>query len=78
MDEWVGSFRETRGVKPLFLIGNKADLKDKMKISEEEGRKYAKDNNMDFILTSAKTGNNVEDAFKTLIESILDEIAKDE
>ncbi|MBY9007187.1 MAG: GTP-binding protein [Candidatus Lokiarchaeota archaeon] len=78
LDEWVGSFKDTRGVKPLFLIGNKADLKEKMKVSEEEGRQYAEDNKMSFMVTSAKTGNNVEMAFKTLIESILDEISKDD
>lgn len=76
LDEWIGSFKETRGNKPLYLIGNKVDLKDKIKISEEEGKQYAKDNNMDFMITSAKTGNNVEIAFKNLIESVLDEISE--
>jgi len=78
LDEWVGSFKETRGIKPLFLIGNKIDLEEKIKVTEEEGRQYAKDNGMDFMITSAKTGNNVEVAFSKLIKSILDEISQDD
>ena len=62
----------------LVIAGNKVDLEDKIKISEEEGRQYAIDNNMDFMITSAKTGNNVEMAFKKIITLILDEISQDE
>ncbi len=77
LDDWIQSFKDTRGDKPLFLISNKADLEEKIKISEKEGRKYAKEHRMNFMLTSAKTGNNVEEAFEKLIKSILDNITED-
>ncbi|TFG03082.1 MAG: GTP-binding protein [Promethearchaeota archaeon] len=73
LNEWIQSFRETRGKQPLLLIGNKIDLKDKIKIKENEAKKFAQKNKMAFLLTSAKNGDNVERAFKDLIKTILEE-----
>ena len=47
-------------------------MKDKIKVKEDEGKNFAKKYNMEFLLTSAKTGNNVENAFKELIKKILE------
>ncbi|TXT66965.1 MAG: Small GTP-binding domain protein [Promethearchaeota archaeon] len=76
LDEWISSFRESRGQEPLLLIGNKIDLKQRIQVSEKEGKKYAKEHGVDFLLTSAKTGNNVEVAFKDLIKKILDTLTQ--
>ncbi|KAJ6247311.1 ras-related protein rab-4a [Anaeramoeba flamelloides] len=46
----------------MFLIGNKTDISDRQ-VSYEEGQDFAKENNLEYIETSAKTGDNVEDAF---------------
>ena len=76
LNDWLESFRTARGEQPLLLIGNKSDLKNQAKITEKEASKYAKNNNMDLILTSAKTGQNVEEAFIKLNKRILDKISK--
>ena len=48
----------------IFLIGNKADLEDKRKVSRESGEKFLKDHKLTyFIETSAKTGFNVQNVF---------------
>ncbi len=73
LNEWVQSFRETRGKQPLLLIGNKIDLENKIKIKENEAKKFAEKNKMNFLLTSAKNGENVEKAFKDLIKTILEQ-----
>ncbi|MBD3195878.1 MAG: GTP-binding protein, partial [Candidatus Lokiarchaeota archaeon] len=57
------------------LIGNKIDLENKIKISSEEGKEYAKKHNMEFIQTSAKEGSNVEEAFKELMRTIISDIS---
>jgi small GTP-binding protein len=78
LDEWIQSFKESRGEKPLLLIGNKIDLDDKRKVEDNEAKDYAKKNSMDIVLTSAKTGENVENAFKSLVKTILDQVSKEE
>ncbi|MHA1490701.1 MAG: Rab family GTPase [Promethearchaeota archaeon] len=75
LNEWIESFRDARGTdKPLILIGNKIDLKDKISVSEKESIEFAEKNKTKLILTSAKTGNNVENAFLELLLGILKNI----
>ena len=67
--EWLASFREIVGEKPVLLIGNKIDLESKRRISSEDAQGFATDNNFtDYVEASAKTGENVEEAFKNLIK----------
>jgi small GTP-binding protein len=77
LDNWVQSFKETRGDKPLLLIGNKIDLEDKIEVPKEKGQEYASEHGFEFIQTSAKTGNNVDKAFHDLIKDVLDELAEE-
>lgn len=75
LNEWTQSFRTARGQEPMLLIGNKSDLKENIKVNEEEAKVFSDQNNIsDFIVTSAKTGENVEKAFSNLIKIILDKI----
>lgn len=74
LNEWIDSFKNTRGEQPLLLIGNKSDLGNQIKITDKEASQYAQNNNMDLILTSAKTGKNVEEAFIKLTKRILDKM----
>lgn len=47
----------------IILVGNKSDLAEIVVISEEEIKEIADKNDFHYILTSAKTGENVQDAF---------------
>ncbi len=75
LNDWTQSFREARNDAPIILIGNKSDLKKQIKITERESKEYANTNNMGLIITSAKTGQNVEQAFIQLTKQILDHIS---
>ncbi|MFX1296925.1 MAG: hypothetical protein ACFFD2_18965, partial [Promethearchaeota archaeon] len=62
-------FKEIKSVSPsisLILVGNKIDLEDERVVSNEEGEALAQKLSLSYIETSAKTGANINDAFKML------------
>jgi len=48
---------------PVVIVGNKSDLQEEVVISEEEIKIVAKQLGFHYILTSALTGENVNEAF---------------
>ncbi|MHA2429740.1 MAG: GTP-binding protein [Promethearchaeota archaeon] len=48
---------------PIVIVGNKSDLNEKIVITEEQIKVIAKHLDLHFIVTSAKTGENVNEAF---------------
>ncbi|GAB1604263.1 ras-related protein Rab-3C-like [Argonauta hians] len=58
---------------PIVLIGNKIDLKDRIKVSSSKGKKLAdREMAFEFFETSAKTGENVQLLFERLAYHITD------
>jgi Ras-related protein Rab-2A len=47
----------------IMLIGNKSDQDSRRQVTTEEGERFARENGLIFIETSAKTAANVEEAF---------------
>ena len=62
-----------RDVK-VMLVGNKSDLRHKREVSLEEAKQFADDNGLFFIETSALDVRNVEHAFFTLAQAILEPV----
>ena len=64
----------------IALIGNKLDLVErnerKREVSKEEAQSYADDNHMLFYETSAFNGNNINDIFEELMQTIYTERRK--
>jgi GTPase SAR1 family protein len=56
----------------ILLIGNKNDLEDKRKVTQDEAEQKAKNHKVGFMETSAKSGDNLDKAFETLVHSIFD------
>ncbi|NVM38285.1 MAG: GTP-binding protein [Candidatus Lokiarchaeota archaeon] len=75
--KWLKDLNKySEGELSCILIGNKTDLNDSRAVSTEKGRNFAdKINAADFIETSAKYGDNVEDAFKKLVYKVLKNLA---
>ncbi len=72
---WLQELNEFIGKKdlPIVIVGNKSDLIDKRVISYQEGVQMAGDlgslgeiSKVSYIETSAKTGENIEDAFSLI------------
>eukprot|EP00667_Euglena_gracilis_P019373 EG_transcript_20767 len=58
----------------MMLVGNKVDLEDQRQVSFEEASRFAQENGLLYLETSAKTGKNVESAFLQTAQHIFDNI----
>lgn len=79
---WVNEFIQNNGKGSglILLVGNKSDLRNDKSITEEEGKNLAKNlseivnKEVPFIETSAKTGQNIDDAFRLITEHFLESL----
>ncbi|KAF9603070.1 hypothetical protein IFM89_033795, partial [Coptis chinensis] len=58
----------------ITLIGNKCDLSHRRAVTREEGEQFAKENGLIFMEASARTSQNVNEAFTRTAERILQNI----
>ena len=64
LDGWLKDINDSDKEKPIVIVGNKCDLpEEKRTVTYEEGKKYADDHGCHFYECSAKTGENVDEAF---------------
>ena len=54
----------------MMLVGNKCDKVQQREVSREEGAALAQHFGCNFLETSAKTGQNVEDMFTDLVRAL--------
>ena len=71
LSSWMNDIKENSDPDvEVILVGNKADITQR-KVTEQEGLELSMKFNIPIIETSAKTGQNVEEAFNILIKKIL-------
>ncbi|MFX1274867.1 MAG: GTP-binding protein [Promethearchaeota archaeon] len=66
LEGWHNEIKTASPTISLILVGNKIDLEDKRQVPTEEGQALAQKLGLTYIETSAKTGENINDAFKML------------
>ena len=70
-NKWIEDVRAERGTDVvIMLVGNKTDLADKRAVTTEEGEAKAKELNVLFIETSAKSNHNIKQMFRKIAESL--------
>ena len=73
LPDWTQIIREHAGDVPIMLVGSKVDLKQYRVVSREEGILAAKKYNLSaFVELSSKTGENVEEAFTLITETLFE------
>ena len=74
VQKWLKELRENSDNNiVIMLIGNKTDLHPSRSVTEAEGMKYASKEHLLFMETSAENSTNIQEAFTTLIATILDQ-----
>lgn len=58
----------------IIAVGNKRDLKDERQVSFLEASRFAQEQDILFLETSALTGENVQEVFHTLAQRILNKV----
>ena len=75
---WIKDIRE-KGPEGIafMLIGNKKDLEEEREVSIDDGKKMAEElGGIPFMEVSAKTGENLKEAFLALTELTMSTISK--
>lgn len=68
---WIKAMTSTTGKVPIVFLGNKCDLREETRVPYQDIEIFAKKHDSPAMLTSAKTGYNVEQSFSTLVEMML-------
>jgi small GTP-binding protein len=63
---WIKALTDVAGDVPIVFAANKADLENERVVKEQDVKELAAKYKAEAFLTSAKTGQNVEAAFKAL------------
>jgi small GTP-binding protein len=71
MEFWIAAAQESEGSIPIIMLANKSDLIEQAEVDKAYLEAFASRLNADYMLTSAKTGNNVEIAFHHLGKMIM-------
>lgn len=72
LDSWLTETKNGIGKDiPMIILGNKADLTDLISIQEKEISDFAEKRNWKWLKSSAKTGQNVEEAFSSLAKQLV-------
>ena len=69
--DWYPLAKKISGANLYYLIGNKIDLINEEKVSEQEARDYAKKNNMRFFLTSCLNKTGIKEFLDDLINELI-------
>jgi Ras-related protein Rab-1A len=75
VEQWLGQVQQHHECGPTtikILIGNKIDMTNELQVTEEEGRAKAEQMGAFFIGTSAKTAANVDMAFLTAAQNLVE------
>ena len=66
LDDWIDGVEQVVGKVPILIAVNKSDLVSDAQFTEKDVEQVAKAFESENLMTSAKTGENVEEAFRRL------------
>lgn len=76
LEGWFNAVTTVAGIVPTVVLVNKSDLKEQVKVSTGELEELCAPRGWRWLRTSAKTGENVEEAFRLVTLMYLEKIGK--
>ena len=76
LHDWIAAVHKVTGQIPIQFLANKSDLEKQKAFGEDDVKKVAEVHKAPFLFTSAKTGLNVEEGFRSLAGLISNKAAK--
>ena len=76
LEMWIKFFCDNSGIKEkenIVILGNKSDLREERKISEEQINEYINKKKFIYYETSAKNGENIDKCFKDIAEKLIEQ-----
>ena len=70
LDDWIDGVEQIVGKVPLLIAVNKSDLVSSAQYGEKDVEQVARAFDCEFLVTSAKSGQNVEEAFRRLSQMV--------
>jgi GTPase SAR1 family protein len=67
---WISAVERIAGSVPIVFLGNKADLTESKTVEENDMKMIGESYDSSYLLTSARTGRNVETAFMRIADKI--------
>ena len=72
LTKWIDGVRDSVGPVPVYTLGNKSDLVERREVTDQEAADTLASYETPILYTSAKTGDNVEQAFQSLAKTIVE------
>lgn len=76
LENWIKAVSKVAGDIPVQILANKVDLVDDTEVAEEDIKEFSDRMDSTYVMTSAKTGKNVEDSFDIVARKIIDKRVK--
>jgi small GTP-binding protein len=70
LDDWIDGVEQVVGKVPILIAVNKSDLVSSAQYGEKDVEQVARAFDCGYLLTSAKSGHNVEEAFRRLSQLV--------
>ncbi len=76
LESWIKAVSKVAGDIPVQILANKVDLVDDTELAEDDIKEFSDRIDSTYVMTSAKTGENVEDSFDIVARKIIDKRVK--
>ena len=70
----INTLFKSAGEVPVMFLGNKKDMTDNIQVTNQDIERVIAPYNGKYLLTSAKTGENVENGFHELGKKLLEDV----